>query len=326
MTEMQIFTTIPEMRAFLAQHHNPSAAGTATAASRPPSVGLVPTMGALHDGHASLVRAARADNDLVVASIFVNPLQFAELGDCDDYRNYPRQIEADAQFLQGLGVDAVFAPAVEEMYPGFHDARESAQGSSASHGSPADQDGSAVAQAASVPHIWVRTGRMGEILEGASRPGHFDGVATVVAKLFQIITPQRAYFGRKDAQQLAIIEALVRDLNFPVEIQGMPIVRGDDGVAESSRNLRLSEQERRQARALSQTLFGLRDGEFSSVESAREHLAGSDGVELDYFRLVDPVSLRDVEASTRPALALTAAWVGPVRLIDNLMLETPRAT
>ena len=106
----------------------------------------------------------------------------------------------------------------------------------------------------------------------------------------------------------------------------MPIVRGDDGVAESSRNLRLSEQERRQARALSQTLFGLRDGEFSSVESAREHLAGSDGVELDYFRLVDPASLRDVEASTRPALALTAAWVGPVRLIDNLMLETPRAT
>ena len=163
---------------------------------------------------------------------------------------------------------------------------------------------------------------MGEILEGASRPGHFDGVATVVAKLFQIIQPDRAYFGRKDAQQLAIIQAMVRDLDIPVTIHGLPIVRGVDGVAESSRNLRLSAPQRRAAQALSQTLFGLRDGEFTSVEAARDHLASCAGVELDYFRVVDPANLRDVPADTRPALALTAAWVGPVRLIDNLALET----
>ena len=171
------------------------------------------------------------------------------------------------------------------------------------------------------PQIWVRTGRMGEILEGASRPGHFDGVATVVAKLFQIIQPDRAYFGRKDAQQLAIIQALVRDLDMPVAIHGLPIVRGDDGVAESSRNLRLSVDERRHATALSQTLFGLRDGKFASADEAAEHLASCEGVELDYLRIVDPADLRDVPAGTRPALALTAAWVGPVRLIDNLALE-----
>lgn len=254
-------------------------------------------MGALHDGHASLVRAARADNDIVVASVFVNPLQFTNLGDCDDYRNYPRDLNADAEFLRGLGVDAVFAPDVEEMYPGFSTAPDR-------H-----------------PQIWVRTGRMGEILEGASRPGHFDGVATVVAKLFQIIQPDRAYFGRKDAQQLAIIQALVRDLDMPIAIHGLPIVRGDDGVAESSRNLRLSVEERRHATALSQTLFGLRDGKFASADEAAEHLASCEGVELDYFRIVDPADLRDVPTGTRPALALTAAWVGPVRLIDNLALE-----
>jgi len=254
-------------------------------------------MGALHDGHASLVRAARADNDIVVASVFVNPLQFTDLGDCDDYRNYPRDLDADAEFLRGLGVDAVFSPSVEEMYPGFNTAPDR-------H-----------------PQIWVRTGRMGEIWEGASRPGHFDGVATVVTKLFQIIQPDRAYFGRKDAQQLAIIQALVRDLDMPVAIHGLPIVRGDDGVAESSRNLRLSVDERRHATALSQTLFGLRDGKFASADEAAEHLASCEGVELDYLRIVDPADLRDVPAGTRPALALTAAWVGPVRLIDNLALE-----
>lgn len=293
---MQIFETITGMREFLA-HNKAQAADGATR-----SVGLVPTMGALHDGHASLVRAARAANDIVVASVFVNPLQFSDLGDCDDYRNYPRQLDADARFLESLGVDAVFAPSVEEMYPGFSDAPETS------------------------PQIWVRTGRMGEILEGASRPGHFDGVATVVAKLFHIIAPQRAYFGRKDAQQLAIVEALVRDLEFPVEICGMPIVRGADGVAESSRNLRLSEEQRRHARALSRTLFGVRDGEFDSVSDARAHLAASDGVELDYFCLVNPLNLREVDATTRPALALTAAWVGPVRLIDNLLLEAADAS
>ncbi|WP_448859678.1 pantoate--beta-alanine ligase [Corynebacterium propinquum] len=293
---MHIIHTASDMRAFCAQSRSGQAA-TGAADSTAPSIGLVPTMGALHDGHASLVRAARADNDIVVASVFVNPLQFTDLGDCDDYRNYPRDLDADAEFLRGLGVDAVFAPGVEEMYPGFNTAPDR-------H-----------------PQIWVRTGRMGEILEGASRPGHFDGVATVVAKLFQIIQPDRAYFGRKDAQQLAIIQALVRDLDMPVAIHGLPIVRGDDGVAESSRNLRLSVDERRHATALSQTLFGLRDGKFASADEAAEYLASCEGVELDYLRIVDPADLRDVPAGTRPALALTAAWVGPVRLIDNLALE-----
>ncbi|WP_454979487.1 pantoate--beta-alanine ligase [Corynebacterium propinquum] len=298
---MQIIHTVSDMRAFCAQSRSGMAGSGAaepeSADSTAPSIGLVPTMGALHDGHASLVRAARADNDIVVASVFVNPLQFTDLGDCDDYRNYPRDLDADAEFLRGLGVDAVFAPGVEEMYPGFSTAPDR-------H-----------------PQIWVRTGRMGEILEGASRPGHFDGVATVVAKLFQIIQPDRAYFGRKDAQQLAIIQALVRDLDMPVVIHGLPIVRGDDGVAESSRNLRLSVEERRHATALSQTLFGLRDGKFASADEAAEHLASCEGVELDYLRIVDPADLREVSAGTRPALALTAAWVGPVRLIDNLALE-----
>ena len=305
---MQIIHTVSDMRAFCAQARSPLAASgaaetgsAATSAPAPdtttPSIGLVPTMGALHDGHASLVRAARADNDIVVASVFVNPLQFTDLGDCDDYRNYPRDLHADAEFLRGLGIDAVFAPSVDEMYPGFREASDR-------H-----------------PQIWVRTGRMGEILEGASRPGHFDGVATVVAKLFQIIQPDRAYFGRKDAQQLAIIQALVRDLDMPIAIHGLPIVRGDDGVAESSRNLRLSTQQRQHATALSQTLFGFRDGIFTSADEAAEHLASCEGVELDYFRIVDPADLRDVPAGTRPALALTAAWVGPVRLIDNLALE-----
>lgn len=295
---MQVFHTISDVREFCAKARSAPTVGTASTAGSTPTVGLVPTMGALHDGHASLVRAARADNDIVVASVFVNPLQFTDLGDCDDYRNYPRNLEQDAEFLRTLGVDAVFAPSVDEMYPGFS-------------ASP-DQH----------PQIWVRTGRMGEILEGASRPGHFDGVATVVAKLFQIIQPDRAYFGRKDAQQLAIIQAMVRDLDIPVTIHGLPIVRGVDGVAESSRNLRLSAPQRRAAQTLSQTLFGLRDGEFTSVEAARDHLASCAGVELDYFRVVDPANLRDVPADTRPALALTAAWVGPVRLIDNLALET----
>lgn len=294
---MQVFHTISDVREFCAKARSAATVDTAATVGSAATVGLVPTMGALHDGHASLVRAARADNDIVVASVFVNPLQFTDLGDCDDYRNYPRNLEQDAEFLRSLGVDAVFAPSVDEMYPGFS--------------AYPDQH----------PQIWVRTGRMGEILEGASRPGHFDGVATVVAKLFQIIQPDRAYFGRKDAQQLAIIQAMVRDLDIPVTIHGLPIVRGVDGVAESSRNLRLSAPQRHAAQALSRTLFGLRDGEFTSVEAARDHLASCTGVELDYFRVVDPADLRDVPADTRPALALTAAWVGPVRLIDNLALE-----
>lgn len=267
------------------------------------SRGLVPTMGALHSGHGSLVELARAHNDVVVVSVFVNPLQFEDLGDCEDYREYPRDLEEDVEFLRGLGADVVFAPAVAEMYP----------------------DGA--------PQIWVRTGSMGQRLEGASRPGHFDGVATVVAKLFQLTRPDRAYFGQKDAQQVAVIERMVADLDFDVEVVPAPIVRAPDGLAESSRNQRLSPEDRRRALALSQALFTLRNrvaaGEALGLLKVRAELAAAEGVTLDYLEVVDPGTLAPLADDSltrplqRPALALVAAHVGPVRLIDNLRL-TPR--
>ena len=259
-------------------------------------ISLVPTMGALHDGHLSLVAAARADgisndasaNDVVVASIFVNPLQFAQLGDCDDYRNYPRTLDADAQLLESAGVDIVFAPDVAEMYP---------------HGTP---------------EVWVRTGDMGSQLEGASRPGHFDGVATVVAKLFSLIRPHRAYFGQKDAQQLAIIKRMVHDLDMRVDIRAVPIIRGADGLAESSRNQHLSATNRENALALSATLAALRDRRID-LEQARVELSNAPGVDLDYLEVVSPDTLQPITwPPTAPALALGAITVGGTRLIDNM--------
>lgn len=275
---MQVLTTIAQLRAFRA-----GLPATAT-------VALVPTMGALHEGHATLVRKARADNDAVVVSVFCNPLQFTDLGDCDDYRNYPRDLNADVAVLEPLGVDAVFAPSVEEMYP------------------------------AGTPLVWVRTGEMGSVLEGASRPGHFDGVVTVVSKLFHLVAPQRAYFGRKDAQQVAIIQRMVADLNFAVEIVPVPIVRAADGLAESSRNQRLSAEQRTQALALFRVLSGLKEGQFVSLDDAAAALAASPGVTVDYLTVVDPRTLAPVAIDHRPALALVAATVGPVRLIDALDL------
>ena len=276
---MQVFTTKKELVEFRAQQDGQRR-----------SVGLVPTMGALHAGHGSLIKAAREANDVVVVSVFVNPLQFSDLGECDDFRNYPRNVEADAAFAESLGADAVFAPSVEEMYP------------------------------SGTPLAWVRTEAMGEVLEGASRPGHFDGVATVVSKLFNLVRPTRAYFGQKDAQQVAVLRRMVADLDFPVELVAAPIVRAADGLAESSRNQRLNDAERTQALALSRTLFGLRDGKFNSAEDASKALDASDGVRVDYLTVVDPQTLKPVDVNARPALALVAAHVGPVRLIDNLEL------
>ncbi len=251
-------------------------------------IALVPTMGALHEGHLSLVSAARAENDLVVASIFVNPLQFADLGDCDDYRNYPRTLEADAKLLGSAGVDIIFAPDVEEMYP---------QGT---------------------PEIWVRTGEMGAQLEGASRPGHFDGVATVVAKLFSLVRPHRAYFGQKDAQQLAVIKRMVHDLDLRVDIRAVPIIRGADGLAESSRNQHLSAADRQNALALPTALTALRERRID-LEQARAELSNSPGVELDYLEVVSPKTLKPIAwPPTAPALALGAISVGDTRLIDNM--------
>lgn len=269
------------------------------------SLGLVPTMGALHDGHASLVSQARSENDLVVVSIFVNPLQFENLGDCDDFRNYPRQLSRDVELLTAAGADIVFAPEEAEMYPN------------------------------GTPLLWVRTGAMGQRLEGASRPGHFDGVATVVAKLFHLTQPERnlafrAYFGQKDAQQVAVIKRLVAELNFPVEIRPVPIIRAADQLAESSRNQRLSPGERENALVLPRLLHRLRDrasaGEPLDLAGARAELGSSPGVLLDHLEIVDPATLEPLAAEVleqplrTPALAVAAIRVGQVRLIDNMEL------
>lgn len=233
-------------------------------------VGLVPTMGALHAGHAALLRAARAECDVLVASVFVNPPQFS---DDADLSAYPRDLEEDASKAQAEGVDVLFAPSTGEMYPpGFA--------------------------------TWVDPGGVAEGLEGAHRPGHFRGVATICVKLFNIVRPQRAWFGRKDAQQVAMLEQLVRDLNLPVEIRVVETVRDADGLALSSRNARLSPAEREQARAIPRAL-ATRD-----VDAARAVLAEA-GLEPDY------VAVRDLDG---PTLAI-AATVGTTRLIDNVPLK-----
>ena len=273
---MRVITTVEELRAARAE-----ATGT---------VGLVPTMGALHSGHGTLIERARGEVDTLITSVFLNPLQFTDLGDTDDYRNYPRDIEADSTFCEGLGVDIVFAPSVEEMYPG------------------------------GVPQIWVRTGEMGTVLEGASRPGHFDGVATVVNKLFNLAKPDVAYFGQKDAQQVAVLRRMVRDLNHDVEIRTLPIARATDGLAQSSRNVRLSEAGRSQALALSRSLRTLQeqiDAGALDVDTVRAELAASEGVTLDYLVVVEPDTL---QSTSGPGLALVAATVDGVRLIDNALL------
>lgn len=263
-------------------------------ADLPGSVGLVPTMGALHQGHARLVARATEENTSAVVSIFVNPLQFTDLGDCDDFRDYPRDLDADFELLEELGVDIVFAPTLEEMYPG------------------------------GLPQVWVRAGEMGARLEGASRPGHFDGVTTVVAKLFQLIHPDRAYFGEKDAQQLAIIQRMVADLNFPVTVRPVPIIRGADGLAESSRNQHLSVEARQQALVLPDVLAELQAraaaGIPLEIEGARRVLRMADGVELDHLEVVDPATLLPVAEVGEGALAVAAIHVGGTRLIDNVRL------
>lgn len=254
-------------------------------------------MGALHDGHGQLISKAAAENTSVVVSIFVNPLQFTDLGDCADFRDYPRDLRADLDRLERLGVDVVFAPSEEEMYPG------------------------------GVPQVWVRAGEMGERLEGAARPGHFDGVTTVVAKLFQLIQPDRAYFGEKDAQQLAIIQRMVADLNFPLAIRPVPIIRGKDGLAESSRNQHLTPEAREQALVLPHTLAALREraaaGRPLELESARAQLRGAPGVELDHLEIVDAATLLPVDEVGAGALAVAAIHVGGTRLIDNARLLPP---
>lgn len=269
------------------------------------TVGFVPTMGALHEGHATLVRQARAENDVVAASVFVNPLQF---GDPADLENYPRTLEADLEVLAEAGCDVVFAPSVEQMYPGYPDG----------------------------PIVTVSAGRMGEVLEGASRPGHFDGVCTVVTKLWNLAAagtagaPLRSYFGQKDAQQVSVLRRLAADLDLPVEVRAVPIVRSPEGLALSSRNSRLDEAGRQSALVLHRALRSLAEaaenGEVVDVQAARQMIAEEPGVTLDHLVVVDRETLEELgpellcQPLRREALALVAAHVPPVRLIDNMVL------
>ncbi len=265
-----------------------------TARASDKRIGLVPTMGALHEGHLSLVRIAKAQSDFVVVSLFVNPLQF---GPKEDLAKYPRTFERDCEMLQREGVDLLFAPAVNEMYP--------------------------------TPAVtYVNVEGLSERLDGQSRPGHFRGVTTVVSKLFHIVEPDIAVFGQKDAAQVAIIKRMVRDLNMPVGIVVAPIIREPDGLAMSSRNAYLDPQQRQQSLVLSRTIRAVQ-GRFKKGERSAERLIAA-GLEvlheepaarLDYLSVVDPESLEPITNVTARALVAVAAYVGNTRLIDNVVLE-----
>jgi pantoate--beta-alanine ligase len=261
-------------------------------------IGLVPTMGALHAGHARLMEQARRESDCLVASIFVNPIQFNR---SDDYERYPRTLETDLRFCGERGVDVVFAPSVVEMYP-------------------------------EPLRTHVDVARVSEHLCGKFRPGHFRGVATVVAKLLSIVQPDRAYFGEKDAQQLAVIRRMARDLNLPVEIVPVATVRESDGLALSSRNQHLSEEERRAAPVLYRALLAaqrLVEAGATDPRQVRQAalaiLAAEPLVRPEYLELVDTEEMQPVARIDGPVRVVVAAWLGPTRLIDNVLAEAAPA-
>jgi pantoate--beta-alanine ligase len=278
-------TTVAEVRA---------ACDTARADGR--RVGFVPTMGFFHEGHRSLMRAARADTDFVVVSLFVNPTQF---GPGEDLDAYPRDLEGDAAAAAAEGVDVLFLPTVDEMYD---------------------------AGARTTVHV----GGLTERLCGASRPGHFDGVTTVVTKLFSIVGPCRAYFGRKDAQQLAVIRRMTTDLDLPVEVVGCPLVREADGLALSSRNVYLDADARQAATILSGALYmaseavvrGQRDAA-ALRQLITDTIANVPQVRIDYVEVVDAATLEPVDTLTTDTLVALAAFVGKARLIDNVTISFP---
>jgi pantoate--beta-alanine ligase len=279
---MRICNTIEDMRA---------ACRTATGSGK--RLGFVPTMGALHEGHLSLVRAAKASCDIAAVSVFVNPTQF---GPNEDLAKYPQNFAADRTLLEKESVDLLFAPSSEEMYP-----------------------------AGAV--TWVTVEGLSGKLDGRSRPGHFRGVTTVVAKLFHIVEPDAAFFGQKDAAQVAIIRRMVRDLNFPVEILACPIVREPDGLAMSSRNAYLDLQQRIEALVLHRSLMRVSKAwEGGECDAAKliglgcEEFAKEKSVQLDYFEIVDPHSLETLERVASGALVAVAAFIGATRLIDNALL------
>jgi pantoate--beta-alanine ligase len=279
---LNVFAKIDEMRTALR--------GARNGGKR---LGLVPTMGALHEGHLSLVRAARAACDVVAVSIFVNPTQF---GPNEDLAKYPRSFERDCELLEREGIAFLFAPSVEEMYP----------------------PGAVT---------WVTVEELSSKLDGRSRPGHFRGVTTVVAKLFHIVEPDVAFFGQKDAAQLAVIRRMVRDLNLPVQIVACPIVRESDGLAMSSRNAYLNPEQRKQALLVHRSLLKvmqLAAGEQDAVKllsAGRSEFSGLPDVQLDYFEIVNPDTLDPVADVSEGALVAVAAYVGTTRLIDNILLQ-----
>ena len=280
MTQMKIIDTIKDLRLLLDESR---AAGK--------SVGLVPTMGALHAGHASLVERAVKENDVVVVSVFVNPTQF---NDKNDLKNYPRTLDADCALLERIGATVAFAPSVEEMYP-EEDTRQFSF-------APLDT-----------------------VMEGACRPGHFNGVAQIVSKLFYAVEPDRAYFGEKDFQQLAIIREMVRQLDMRLEIVGCPIVREEDGLAMSSRNTLLSEDERERALTISSTLFASVD--FAKVNTlaatkafVEDMINDTPGLELEYYQIVDGNTLQEIGewSDNDYVVGCIALFCGNIRLIDNI--------
>lgn len=274
---MKIIKTIRELQEVLAPAYDAKQ-----------SIGLVPTMGYLHEGHQTLAKTAVAENDVVVLSDFVNPTQF---GPNEDYESYPRDLEHDARFAEAVGVDYLFAPSVEEMYP--------------------HQDG-----------ITFEAGPASQILCGATRPGHFNGVLQIVTKLFQIIRPTNAYFGQKDAQQLAIIQMLVRDYNMPVMIRPIPIVREEDGLAKSSRNVFLTEEERQLAPHLYATLRELQQSYTTFDEAlATEAIEAATKGKVDYVKLLSYPDLQPVKPSDKKLILATALYYSNVRLIDNIIFE-----
>ena len=279
---MNVLTTIAQLRQAVLDTKN-----------QQQTIGLVPTMGYLHEGHLTLAENAKRENDVVVMSIFVNPTQF---GPNEDFESYPRDLARDTKLAESVGVDYIFAPTVEEMYP---------------------QDGG----------IRIRAGRQAALLCGASRPGHFDGVLQVVAKLFNLVQPDRAYFGQKDAQQVAIIQTMVRDYNFPIELRIVPIVREVDGLAKSSRNVYLTETDRAQAPAIQQALQ-LAKRELQETQDVEKALAlatkliedNTDG-KIDYLSILSYPDLNEVTATTEQILIAAAVYMGNTRLIDNLIFS-----
>ncbi len=257
------------------------------------NIGFVPTMGALHEGHLSLIRDSKEENDITVCSIFVNPIQF---NNPDDLKNYPRDFDKDAELLRNEECDIIFNPSVEEMYP-----------------EPSDES--------------FDFGNLEKVMEGEFRPGHFKGVATVVKRLFEIVKPDRAYFGMKDYQQLVIIHQMTKDYNIPVEIVPCSIVRENNSLAMSSRNQLLSEDERKQAEILYKTLkfVKIRSG-FAPVNDIRRHVdkqfRKTKNMKLEYFDIVDMYTLKSLNswAESNTVIACIAVWVGKVRLIDNIIL------